>query len=172
LQWSASAEWDVWSRHSEGCYVLRTNVTDWTPEVLWQTYVQLTEAEAAFRTQKSDLRPIWYHKQHRVQAHIFVCFPRARSGRPSSNGRSALASVTARARFSSSSGASRAPMSCCRWRATRSASSVFGASCAPIARRPRCSTGWDYGFPIAFGCPGAPAKCVPTFDVTARNDSP
>lgn len=76
LDWSARAEWDDWSRHSEGCYVLRSNVADWTPEELWQTYVQLTDAEAAFRIQKSDLsiRPIWHHKQHRVQAHIFVCF--------------------------------------------------------------------------------------------------
>lgn len=76
LQWSARTEWDEWSRHSEGCYVLRSNVTEWTPEALWQTYVQLTEAEAAFRIQKSDLsiRPIWHHKQHRVQAHILVCF--------------------------------------------------------------------------------------------------
>jgi transposase len=76
LQWSARSDWDDWSRHSEGCYVLRSNVNDWTPEVLWQTYVQLTEAESAFRIQKSDLsiRPIWHHKQHRVQAHIFVCF--------------------------------------------------------------------------------------------------
>ena len=76
LEWSARAEWDDWSRHSEGCYVLRSNVNDWTPEALWQTYVQLTEAEAAFRIEKSDLsiRPIWHHKQDRVQAHIFVCF--------------------------------------------------------------------------------------------------
>ena len=76
LQWSARNEWDDWSRHSEGCYVLRSNVNDWTPEALWQTYVQLTEAEAAFRIHKSDLsiRPIWHHKQGRVQAHIFVCF--------------------------------------------------------------------------------------------------
>ena len=76
LDWSVRADWDDWSRHSEGCYLLRTNVHDWTPEALWQMYVQLTEAEAAFRIQKSDLsiRPIWHHKQHRVQAHIFVCF--------------------------------------------------------------------------------------------------
>ena len=41
LEWSARAEWDEWSRHSEGCYVLRTNVSDWTPEALWRTYIQL-----------------------------------------------------------------------------------------------------------------------------------
>jgi len=76
LVWSAQAEWDEWARHSEGSYVLRTNVTDWTPESLWQTYVQLTEAEAAFRIQKSDLglRPIWHQKAERVEAHILVCF--------------------------------------------------------------------------------------------------
>jgi hypothetical protein len=76
LDWSVRAEWEDSTRNSEGCYVLRTNVNDWTPEALWQTYVQLTEAEAAFRIQKSDLsiRPVWHHEQHRVQAHIFVCF--------------------------------------------------------------------------------------------------
>jgi transposase len=76
LDWSVRAEWDDWSRHSEGCYVLRTNVHQWTPEALWQMYVQLTEAEAAFRIQKSDLsiRPVWHQREHRVQAHIFVCF--------------------------------------------------------------------------------------------------
>ena len=76
LEWSAQAEWDEWARHSEGTYVLRTNVTDWTPESLWQTYIQLTEAEAAFRIHKSELglRPIWHQKAERVQAHILVCF--------------------------------------------------------------------------------------------------
>jgi transposase len=76
LSWSTRAEWDDWARHTEGCYVLRTNVHDWTPEALWRTYIQLTEAEAAFRIQKSDLsiRPIWHQKKERVQAHIFVCF--------------------------------------------------------------------------------------------------
>jgi len=76
LEWSTRPEWDDWARHSEGCYVLRTNVTDWTSEDLWRTYVQLTEAEAAFRIHKSDLslRPVWHHKAERAQAHILVCF--------------------------------------------------------------------------------------------------
>jgi transposase len=76
LVWSARPEWDEWARHSEGTYILRTNVSDWTPEELWRTYVQLTEAEAAFRIQKSDLsiRPIWHQKAERVKAHILVCF--------------------------------------------------------------------------------------------------
>jgi hypothetical protein len=37
---------------------------------------QLTQAEAAFRIQKSDLslRPVWHHRQERTQARILVCF--------------------------------------------------------------------------------------------------
>jgi hypothetical protein len=49
LSWSVRSQWDEWAQVSEGCYVLRTNVTDWTPEQLWQAYIQLTQAEAAFR---------------------------------------------------------------------------------------------------------------------------
>ena len=76
LVWSSTPEWDDWARHSEGCYVLRTNVNDWSSETLWRTYIQLTEAEAAFRIQKTELsiRPIWHHTAERVQAHILVCF--------------------------------------------------------------------------------------------------
>ncbi len=76
LEWATCPEWDEWATHSEGCYVLRTNVRDWDAETLWRTYVQLTEAEAAFRIQKSELsiRPIWHQKTDRVQAHILVCF--------------------------------------------------------------------------------------------------
>ena len=48
----------------------------WSVEELWKAYIQLTEAEAACRIQKSDLsiRPVWHHKQDRVLAHILVCF--------------------------------------------------------------------------------------------------
>ena len=65
-----------WAAVSAGCYLLRTNVLDWTDEELWKTYMQLTEAEAAFQIQKSDLciRPIWHQKEERVLAHILVCF--------------------------------------------------------------------------------------------------
>ena len=76
LAWSVHPEWDAWARHSEGTYILRTNVRDWSSEELWRTYIQLTEAEAAFRVHKSDLsiRPIGHQKAERVQAHILVCF--------------------------------------------------------------------------------------------------
>jgi transposase len=76
LDWSVRPDWDDWARHSEGCYVLRTNITDWTPQALWQTYIQLSDAEAAFRIHKSELsiRPIWHQRADRVLAHILVCF--------------------------------------------------------------------------------------------------
>ena len=56
--------------------MLRTNVNDWSAETLWQTYIQLTQAESAFRIQKTELsiRPVWHQRKERVQAHIFVCF--------------------------------------------------------------------------------------------------
>lgn len=76
LKWSVHPQWDQWAQHAEGTYILRTNITDWTPQALWTAYVQLTEAEAAFRIHKSDLsmRPIWHHKAGRIRAHILVCF--------------------------------------------------------------------------------------------------
>jgi transposase len=76
LRWSKVEAWREWARLSEGCYLLRSNVRDWSADDLWRAYIQLTEAEAAFRIHKSDLviRPVWHQKQERVQAHILVCF--------------------------------------------------------------------------------------------------
>ncbi len=67
---------DDWAALSEGAYVLRTNIADWSDEQLWRAYIQLTQAEAAFRIQKDELRvrPIWHQRADRVQAHILVCF--------------------------------------------------------------------------------------------------
>ena len=74
--WKKLEEWRAWAELSEGCYLLRSNISDWKAEELWRAYIQLTEAEAAFRIQKGDLRirPIWHQKEERVQAHILVCF--------------------------------------------------------------------------------------------------
>jgi transposase len=76
LAWRERPEWAEWAEQTEGCYILRTNVSGWSAEDLWRTYIQLTEAEAAFRIHKSDLsiRPIWHQRPERVKAHIFVCF--------------------------------------------------------------------------------------------------
>jgi len=67
---------DDWAAISEGAYLLRSNIDDWSDRQLWKAYIQLTQAEAAFRIQKDqlNLRPIWHQREDRVQAHILVCF--------------------------------------------------------------------------------------------------
>jgi len=76
LSWSRVKEWADWAALSEGCYLLRTNLTDKTPEELWRTYIQLTDVEEAFRTEKGELkiRPIWHQLEKRVQAHVLFSF--------------------------------------------------------------------------------------------------
>jgi transposase len=68
--------WQDWAALSEGCYLLRTNLNETDRAVLWKRYIQLSDAEWAFRITKDELeiRPIWHQKQDRVLAHILVCF--------------------------------------------------------------------------------------------------
>jgi transposase len=76
LIWKKDETEQEFRRISEGCYVLQTNIQTWTEEEIWRTYIQLTQAEAAFRTEKSELnlRPIYHQKKDRARAHILVCF--------------------------------------------------------------------------------------------------
>lgn len=76
LDVTLNAAFDEWADLSEGVYLLRSNIDDWTDEQLWKAYIQLAQAEAAFRIQKDELRvrPIWHQRADRVQAHILVCF--------------------------------------------------------------------------------------------------
>lgn len=76
LTWQRRTVQDQWAQHSQGCYLLRTNLTGHAPEQLWKTYIQLTQVEAAFRATKNELglRPVRHQKEDRVQAHIFICF--------------------------------------------------------------------------------------------------
>src|SRR6202795_4136831 len=71
-----NATFDDWAALSEGAYLLRSNIGDWSDQQLWKAYIQLTQAEAAFRIHKDQLhvRPIWHQREDRVQAHILVCF--------------------------------------------------------------------------------------------------
>ena len=64
------------ARRREGRYLLRTNLTDQDPAVLWQYYVQLVAVEEAFKNLKGDLaiRPIFHKDEQRIEAHIFVAF--------------------------------------------------------------------------------------------------
>ena len=65
-----------WARLAHGAYLLRTNHPSADPAALWRWYIQLTQAEAAFRTGKSDLhlRPVFHQKTRRVEAHLLVSF--------------------------------------------------------------------------------------------------
>ena len=59
----------------DGCYLLKTSRKDLSGEDIWRIYVLLTRAESAFRDMKSPLaeRPIFHHREHRVESHIFLC---------------------------------------------------------------------------------------------------
>jgi transposase len=76
ITWRPSARFAAWSELADGCYLLRTNLTGVDAATLWKRYIQLTEAEWAFRISKDELslRPIWHQKEARVKAHILVCF--------------------------------------------------------------------------------------------------
>jgi len=76
LHWQALPGRQTWQRAREGAYLLRTNLPPDEPANLWKSYIQLTEAEAVFRTLKSELsiRPIFHQLERRAKAHILVAF--------------------------------------------------------------------------------------------------
>ena len=76
ITWTKNTRWQEWAALSEGCYLLRTNLSETEPATLWKRYIQLTDAEWAFRISKDELhlRPIWQQHEKRVQAHSLVCF--------------------------------------------------------------------------------------------------
>jgi len=63
-------------RQKEGYYLLRSNLINQDPKMLWDYYIQLTEIEQAFKEIKQDLavRPIYHQCDHRIEAHIFIAF--------------------------------------------------------------------------------------------------
>ena len=63
-------------RRREGRYLLRTNLTENDPALLWQYYTQLVAVEQAFKNLKGDLaiRPVFHQEERRVEAHIFIAF--------------------------------------------------------------------------------------------------
>ncbi len=76
IGWRREARFADWAQQADGCYLLRSNLTGVDAATLWRRYIQLTEAEWAFRITKDELmiRPIWHQKEDRVKAHILVCF--------------------------------------------------------------------------------------------------
>ena len=76
FEWEVLKDRHTWQEMREGAYLLRTNLTGDSAEDLWKKYIQLTEAEAAFRALKSELsiRPIFHQLERRVKAHVLVAF--------------------------------------------------------------------------------------------------
>ena len=76
LKITERAQRTQWAANAQGAYLLRTSCADKNPAQLWRWYMQLTQAEDAFRISKSDLnlRPVFHQKTERVEAHILVCF--------------------------------------------------------------------------------------------------
>ena len=76
LSWNWDREQLRLAAQRDGAYLLRAHWTEKDPERLWESYIQLTEAEAAFRTLKSEvsIRPIWHWLERRVEAHVLVAF--------------------------------------------------------------------------------------------------
>jgi len=76
VTWTRNPRWGEWAALAEGCYLLRTNLVGVEPASLWKQYIQLTEAEWAFRITKDELeiRPVFHQHDQRVLAHILVCF--------------------------------------------------------------------------------------------------
>jgi transposase len=76
LKITEHADRTAWAELAQGAYLLRTNCTEKDPAKLWRWYMQLSQAEDAFRIGKSDLnlRPVFHQKTERVAAHILVCF--------------------------------------------------------------------------------------------------
>ena len=76
LHWQLIEDRRAWRDAREGAYLLRTNLVGQTVEELWTKYIQLTEAEAAFRALKSELavRPVFHQLERRAKAHLLVAF--------------------------------------------------------------------------------------------------
>jgi transposase len=76
LKITERADRSQWAQHAHGAYLLRTNCTEKDPAQLWKWYIQLSQAEDAFRISKSDLslRPVFHQKTERVEAHMLICF--------------------------------------------------------------------------------------------------
>lgn len=76
LDWKIREDRRAWQQAREGAYLLRSNLPPSDPNQLWKSYIQLTEAEAAFRALKSELaiRPIYHQLEPRTKAHVLVAF--------------------------------------------------------------------------------------------------
>jgi hypothetical protein len=155
-----SDAFDEWAAISEGAYVLRTNIEDWSDEQLWRAYIQLTQPKPP----SAFTRISCTCGRSGISAPI-ACSPTSSSaslpsccGRRSRCGSSARAWATPRAPCSTSSPASNPTTSFCP--PQRTARFVCVASPSPTTRRLSCSIA------SASSCPNA---CAPTTSCLSRS---
>jgi hypothetical protein len=72
FSWTKDEAKAQYTRHTEGACLLRTNLAGREDPELWKMYMQLNDAEAAFRTLKQDLsiRPVHHHTENRMKARV------------------------------------------------------------------------------------------------------
>src|SRR5437879_693051 len=69
LHWQAMRDRRAWQEAREGAYLLRTNLQADSAAELWTKYIQLTEAETAFRDRKSTR----LNSSHRCISYAVFC---------------------------------------------------------------------------------------------------
>src|SRR3989454_7836484 len=76
VHWQAMRDRRAWQEAREGAYLLRTNLQADSAAELWTKYIQLTEAETAFRALKSELsiRPLFHRLERRGEGRILGAF--------------------------------------------------------------------------------------------------
>ena len=76
FSWSFDLEGIKEARSNEGTYLLRTNMTEADPAVLWKQYMIQGEIEQSFKEVKNNLglRPVYHQLDSRIEAHIFVSY--------------------------------------------------------------------------------------------------
>ena len=167
LDWKALPEWDAWAIHSEGAYVLRTNIHDWSEEDLWRTYIQLTEAEGGLPDPQE--RP--------VDSPRLASEGRARAG-PHPGLLPGLRAVEDAGTVAATSRAREQPAhdprgnrpdpehrrGCSRSRTRRDVSCGSAAWCGPTRRRRCCSIASVYDSPNDSARPHMSPKCSANSD--------
>ena len=130
VSWVCNEKFHEWSQLVDGCYLLRTNLTGVDPATLWKRYIQLTEAEWAFRIAKDELaiRPVWHQREDRVRSHVLICFLAYAMWKTLAGWMKGAGLGDAPARSSTSSQRSKAATSSCR-------------PSQPAASAPRCACG-------------------------------
>jgi DDE family transposase len=75
LSWSWNRQKFKTALSKDGAYLLQSNQKGWSATEFWETYIQLTVVERAFRVLKSELllRPVWHHFSGRTKAHVMIC---------------------------------------------------------------------------------------------------